>query len=79
MNLQGKVRRLYYRDGLNLSEIERRTGLTRKTIRRWLSRTTGERLAKPRLPPLPICRRRCRNYEDCCSNGKAATGPWPKC
>lgn len=26
MNLQGKVRRLYYREGLTLSEIERRTG-----------------------------------------------------
>ena len=36
MNLLGKVRRLHYRDGLNLSEIERRTGLTRKTIRKWL-------------------------------------------
>ena len=36
MNLLGKVRRLHYRDGLSLSEIERRTGLTRKTIRKWL-------------------------------------------
>jgi len=31
MNQLGRVRRLYYRDGLSLSEIERRTGLTRKT------------------------------------------------
>jgi transposase len=36
MNLLGKVRRLQYRDELSLSEIERRTGLTRKTIRKWL-------------------------------------------
>lgn len=36
MNLLGKVRRLHYRDGHTLSEIERRTGLTRKTIRKWL-------------------------------------------
>ena len=36
MNLLGKVRRLYHRDSLSLSEIERRTGLTRKTIRKWL-------------------------------------------
>lgn len=28
MNLQGKVRRLCYREGLTLSEIEHRTGLT---------------------------------------------------
>jgi transposase len=37
----GIVRRLFYRDGLSLSEIERRTGLTRKTIRRWLSAAEG--------------------------------------
>src|SRR5512135_2538269 len=36
MNILGRVRRLYHRDGLSLSEIERRTGLTRKTIRKWL-------------------------------------------
>jgi DNA-binding transcriptional regulator LsrR (DeoR family) len=29
----GIIRRMYYRDGLSLSEIERRTGLTRKTVR----------------------------------------------
>jgi len=33
----GIVRRLFYRDGLSISEIERRTGLTRKTISKWLS------------------------------------------
>ena len=33
----GIIRRMYYRDGLSLSEIERRTGLTRKTVRRWLN------------------------------------------
>ena len=32
----GIIRRLFYRDGLSLSEIERRTGLTRKTVRLWL-------------------------------------------
>ena len=41
MNLLGKVRRLYYREGLTLSEIERRTGLTRKTIRKWLKAPEG--------------------------------------
>ncbi len=41
MNLLGKVRRLHYRDGLCLSEIERRTGLTRKTIRKWLKAPEG--------------------------------------
>jgi transposase len=37
----GIIRRLHYRDGLSLSEIERRTGLTRKTIRRWLKAAEG--------------------------------------
>ena len=32
----GIIRRMFYRDGKSLSEIERRTGLTRKTIRLWL-------------------------------------------
>jgi transposase len=32
----GIIRRMYYRDGLSLSKIERRTGLTRKTVRGWL-------------------------------------------
>src|SRR4249920_2870887 len=37
----GIIRRLYFRDGLSLSEIERRTGLTRKTVRRWLKAAEG--------------------------------------
>lgn len=37
----GIIRRLLYRDGLSLSEIERRTGLTRKTVRRWLNTAEG--------------------------------------
>jgi len=46
MNILGKVRRLYHRDRLSLSEIERRTGLTRKTIRKWLNAPEG---AEPNL------------------------------
>ncbi len=41
MNILGKVRRLYYRDKLTLSEIEKRTGFTRKTIRKWLKMPEG--------------------------------------
>ncbi len=37
----GIIRRMFYRDGLSLSEIERRTGLTRKTVRRWLNAAEG--------------------------------------
>ena len=38
MKQLGIIRRMYYRDGLSLSEIERRTGLPRKTVRRWLDK-----------------------------------------
>ena len=41
MNMLGRVRRLYYRDGLSLSEIERRTGITRKTVRQWPNAPEG--------------------------------------
>ncbi len=37
----GIIRRLYYRDGLSISEIERRTGVTRKTVRHWLKAAEG--------------------------------------
>ncbi len=43
----GIVRRLFYRDGLSVSEIERRTGLTRKTISKWLN--AAER-TEPKYP-----------------------------
>jgi transposase len=36
MAMLGKIRRLYYREGLTVSEISRRTSLSRNTIRRWL-------------------------------------------
>jgi transposase len=41
MNQLGRIRRLYHREGLSLSEIERRTGLTRKTVRSWLKAAEG--------------------------------------
>jgi len=41
MNMLGRIRRMHLRDGLTISEIERRTGLTRKTIRNWLKKPDG--------------------------------------
>ena len=41
MNLLGKIRRLHLRDGVSISEIARRTGVTRKTIRKWLNAPEG--------------------------------------
>ncbi len=48
----GIIRRMYFRDGLSLSEIERRTGLTRKTVRRWLKAAEGT-VPKYRRRPAP--------------------------
>ena len=36
MDMLGKVRRMKMRDKLSTSEISKRTGLSRNTIRRWL-------------------------------------------
>ena len=36
MNMLGKIRRMKLRDGLSISEISRRTGLARNTVKRWL-------------------------------------------
>lgn len=37
----GRVRRLFYRDGISLSEISRKTGYCRNTIKRWLKTAEG--------------------------------------
>ena len=37
----GKVRRLFYRDGESLSEISRKTGYSRNTVKRWLKTPEG--------------------------------------
>lgn len=49
----GIIRRLRYRDGLSLSEIERRTGLSRKTIRTWLNAAEGSSPQYRRRHPRP--------------------------
>ncbi|TDS84144.1 helix-turn-helix domain-containing protein, partial [Comamonas sp. JUb58] len=36
MDMIGKVRRMKLRDQLSLSEIARRTGLARNTVKKWL-------------------------------------------
>jgi transposase len=41
MERLGKLRRLYYRDGLTLSEIARRTGIARNTVKTWLKAAEG--------------------------------------
>ena len=41
MALLGKIRRMYYRDKLSLSEIARRTSLSRNTVKKWLRAPEG--------------------------------------
>ena len=41
MNMMGKIRRLYYRDGKSIKEICRQTGLARNTVRYWLRAGEG--------------------------------------
>jgi hypothetical protein len=38
----GKIRRIHVRNGLSLSEISRRTSLSRNTIRAWLRKPQGK-------------------------------------
>src|SRR5262245_50309676 len=45
MAMLGKVKRLYFRDRLTVSEIARRTSLSRNTIKKWLRAPLG---AEPR-------------------------------
>lgn len=37
MEMLGRIRRLFYRDRLSRSEVARRTGLSRNTMKRWLA------------------------------------------
>ncbi|HRD90994.1 MAG TPA: IS21 family transposase [Accumulibacter sp.] len=41
LNMLGTIRRLHFRDGLSISELSRRTGLARNTIKRWLRSDEG--------------------------------------
>lgn len=50
MSMFGKIRRMYFRDGLSIREIARRTSLSRNTIKRWL-RAEAESEPKYRRPP----------------------------
>ena len=54
MNMIGKIRRLRFRDGLTISEICRKTGISRNTVKKWLNAADDtepkyQRKAKPTL------------------------------
>ena len=52
MAMYAKVRRLRLREGLAISEIARRTGLARNTIKAWLQGPTRGTM-EYRRPPAP--------------------------
>jgi len=52
MEMLGKVRRMFYRDGMSRSEISRKTGLSRNTVKKWLRAEDGTE-PKYRRPHMP--------------------------
>ena len=47
----GRIRRLFYRDGESLSEISRKTGFSRNTVKHWLKTPEGTEPKYRRLNP----------------------------
>jgi transposase len=50
MSTYAKVRRLFHRDHLSISEIQRRTSLSRNTIKAWLKETSPDGYKYPKRP-----------------------------
>jgi transposase len=50
MSTFAKVRRLFHRDHLSISEIQRRTSLSRNTIKAWLKETSSDGYKYPKRP-----------------------------
>ena len=46
MEMLGKIRRMHVRDKLSVSEIAKRTGLSRNTLQKWLR--TAEEVSAPK-------------------------------
>jgi transposase len=50
MSMFAKVRRLFHRDNLSISEIQRRTSRSRNTIKAWLKETRPDNYKYPQRP-----------------------------
>jgi transposase len=50
MSMFAKVRRLFHRDHLSISEIQRRTSLSRNTIKAWLKESNPDNYKYPKRP-----------------------------
>ena len=48
MVMVGKIRRMYFRERLSISEIVRRTSLSRNTVKKWLRAPPGREPKYPR-------------------------------
>lgn len=42
MGMYAKIRRMHFREGMMIREIQRRTSLSRTTIKKWLREPEGE-------------------------------------
>jgi len=51
MDMLGKVRRMKMREKLTISEIAKRTGLARNTVKRWLNAPGDISQQSRRMPP----------------------------
>lgn len=49
MDMIGKVRRMKMRDGVSISEIARKTGLSRNTVKKWLKGMQWDGRPHPQL------------------------------
>ena len=52
MSMFAKVRRLFHRDNLSISEIQRRTSLSRNTIKAWLKEARPDSYKYPKRPKI---------------------------
>ena len=50
MVMYAKIRRMFFREHLSISEIARRTTLTRNTIKKWLKAADGSEPKYRRVP-----------------------------
>ncbi len=63
MEILGRIRRMHLRDGLGYSEIARRTGLSRNTIKRWLKGATAGAVKAPRYRRRAVARKLAKYIE----------------
>lgn len=55
MVMYAKIRRMFYREHLPISEIQQRTSLSRNTIKKWLKEPNGSATKYRRGPRLRVC------------------------